>query len=77
MITDPVYEGKSMQGMIDLVQKGFFPKGSKVLYAHLGGPAPAQIPRGCTRDEGSAALSLRASASSAAARSVSPTVVET
>ena len=27
MITDPVYEGKSMQGMIDLVQKGFFPKG--------------------------------------------------
>jgi len=40
MITDPVYEGKSMQGLIDLVQKGFFPKGSKVLYAHLGG-APA------------------------------------
>jgi 1-aminocyclopropane-1-carboxylate deaminase len=40
MITDPVYEGKSMQGMIDLVQKGFFPRGSKVLYAHLGG-APA------------------------------------
>ena len=40
MITDPVYEGKSMQGMIDLVKKGFFPKGSKVLYAHLGG-APA------------------------------------
>lgn len=40
MITDPVYEGKSMQGMIDLVQKGYFPKGSKVLYAHLGG-APA------------------------------------
>jgi len=37
MITDPVYEGKSMQGMIDLVNKGFFPKGSKVLYAHLGG----------------------------------------
>jgi 1-aminocyclopropane-1-carboxylate deaminase len=40
MITDPVYEGKSMQGMIDLVQKGFFPEGSKVLYVHLGG-APA------------------------------------
>jgi 1-aminocyclopropane-1-carboxylate deaminase/D-cysteine desulfhydrase-like pyridoxal-dependent ACC family enzyme len=40
MIPDPVYEGKSMQGMIDLVNKGFFPKGSKVLYAHLGG-APA------------------------------------
>ncbi len=40
MITDPVYEGKSMQGLIDLVNKGFFPKGSRVLYAHLGG-APA------------------------------------
>ena len=40
MITDPVYEGKSMQGMMDLVRKGFFPRGSKVLYAHLGG-APA------------------------------------
>lgn len=37
MMTDPVYEGKSMQGMIDLVRKGYFPKGSKVLYAHLGG----------------------------------------
>lgn len=40
MITDPVYEGKSMQGMIDLVARGFFPPGSRVLYAHLGG-APA------------------------------------
>lgn len=40
IITDPVYEGKSMQGMIDLIQKGFFPKRSKILYAHLGG-APA------------------------------------
>lgn len=40
MITDPVYEGKSMQGMIDLVNKDFFPEDSKVLYVHLGG-APA------------------------------------
>src|SRR5205814_5164503 len=37
MITDPVYEGKSMQGLIDLVRKGFFPADSKILYAHLGG----------------------------------------
>jgi 1-aminocyclopropane-1-carboxylate deaminase len=37
MMTDPVYEGKSMQGMIDLVRKGYFPAGSNVLYAHLGG----------------------------------------
>jgi len=40
MITDPVYEGKSMQGMIDLVKKRYFPDGSRILYAHLGG-APA------------------------------------
>lgn len=37
MMTDPVYEGKSMQGLIDLVRKDYFPDGSKVLYAHLGG----------------------------------------
>jgi 1-aminocyclopropane-1-carboxylate deaminase len=37
MITDPVYEGKSMAGMIDLVRRGEIEKGSNVLYAHLGG----------------------------------------
>ena len=37
MLTDPVYEGKSMQGMIDLVRRGELPAGAKVLYAHLGG----------------------------------------
>ena len=37
MLTDPVYEGKSMHGMIDMVRRGEFPEGSKVLYAHLGG----------------------------------------
>ena len=40
MITDPVYEGKSMQGLIDLVRNGYFPAWAQVLYAHLGG-APA------------------------------------
>jgi 1-aminocyclopropane-1-carboxylate deaminase len=37
MLTDPVYEGKSMHGMIEMVRRGEFPPGSKVLYAHLGG----------------------------------------
>ena len=37
MLTDPVYEGKSMHGMIEMVRQGEFPEGSKVLYAHLGG----------------------------------------
>jgi 1-aminocyclopropane-1-carboxylate deaminase len=36
-ITDPVYEGKSLAGMMDLVKKGGIKDGSKVLYAHLGG----------------------------------------
>jgi len=37
MITDPVYEGKSMAGLIDLVKNGEIPRDSNVLYAHLGG----------------------------------------
>lgn len=37
MLTDPVYEGKSMHGMIEMVRNGEFPAGSRVLYAHLGG----------------------------------------
>jgi 1-aminocyclopropane-1-carboxylate deaminase len=37
VLTDPVYEGKSMHGMIDKVRLGEFPPGSRVLYAHLGG----------------------------------------
>jgi 1-aminocyclopropane-1-carboxylate deaminase len=37
MIIDPVYEGKSMAGLIDLVRRGEIPASSNVLYAHLGG----------------------------------------
>ena len=37
MMTDPVYEGKSMQGMIDMIRREEIPAGAKVLYAHLGG----------------------------------------
>src|SRR4029079_16527558 len=37
MITDPVYEGKSMAGLIDLVARGEIERSSTVLYAHLGG----------------------------------------
>ncbi|KAK0484624.1 1-aminocyclopropane-1-carboxylate deaminase [Armillaria novae-zelandiae] len=35
-ITDPVYEGKSLAGMVDMIKKGEI-KGGNVLYAHLGG----------------------------------------
>jgi 1-aminocyclopropane-1-carboxylate deaminase len=48
MLTDPVYEGKSMAGLIDLVRSGGIPSGSRVLFAHLGGqpalPAYAGVP---------------------------------
>lgn len=37
MITDPVYEGKSLAGLIDLVQGKEIAADSTVLYAHLGG----------------------------------------
>lgn len=37
MIIDPVYEGKSMAALIDLVRDGEIPKDSNVLYVHLGG----------------------------------------
>ena len=37
MIIDPVYEGKSMAGLVDLVRDGEIGKDSTVLYAHLGG----------------------------------------
>ncbi len=37
MIIDPVYEGKSMAGLIDLIRAGRIGPDSTVLYAHLGG----------------------------------------
>lgn len=37
MLTDPVYEGKSMAGLIAMARAGEIPKGSRVLYVHLGG----------------------------------------
>jgi 1-aminocyclopropane-1-carboxylate deaminase len=40
MLTDPVYEGKSMAGLIAMARSGEIAKSAKVLYVHLGG-APA------------------------------------
>ena len=37
VLTDPVYEGKSMAALIDLVRERRIEPGSRVLYAHLGG----------------------------------------
>jgi 1-aminocyclopropane-1-carboxylate deaminase len=34
---DPIYTGKMMFGLFDLIEKGFFPKNSKILVIHTGG----------------------------------------
>ena len=37
ILLDPVYTGKTMAGLIDLVRKGFFKKEEKILFVHTGG----------------------------------------
>ncbi|WP_045215764.1 D-cysteine desulfhydrase [Desulfonatronovibrio magnus] len=37
ILLDPVYSGKAMAGMIDLIRKGVFSKGQKILFLHTGG----------------------------------------
>ena len=37
ILLDPVYSGKAMSGMIDLIRKDYFPKGANVLFLHTGG----------------------------------------
>lgn len=34
---DPVYTGKMVFGVVDLIKKAYFPKGSKILVIHSGG----------------------------------------
>lgn len=37
LLLDPVYEGKAMQGLIDMVRRGEFKRNSRILYINLGG----------------------------------------
>ncbi|MFZ7101239.1 MAG: D-cysteine desulfhydrase [Peptococcaceae bacterium] len=37
ILMDPVYSGKAMAGLIDLIQKGYFKKGENILFVHTGG----------------------------------------
>ena len=37
IVLDPVYTGKTMAGLIDLIQKGYFKKDENVLFVHTGG----------------------------------------
>ena len=34
---DPIYTGKMMFGIVDLIQKGYFPKRAKIIAIHTGG----------------------------------------
>lgn len=37
ILLDPVYSGKAMAGLMDLIRKDYFPKGANVLFLHTGG----------------------------------------
>jgi D-cysteine desulfhydrase len=37
ILTDPIYTGKALAGLIDLSRKGTFKKGEKVMFVHTGG----------------------------------------
>ena len=39
ILLDPVYSGKAMAGLIDMVRKGDFKKNEKILFLHTGGSA--------------------------------------
>jgi 1-aminocyclopropane-1-carboxylate deaminase/D-cysteine desulfhydrase-like pyridoxal-dependent ACC family enzyme len=43
ILLDPVYTGKAMAGMIDLIKKGYFKKGENIVFLHSGG-TPALFP---------------------------------
>ena len=37
LLLDPVYSGKGMAGLIDLIRKGHFRKGQNIVFVHTGG----------------------------------------
>jgi len=43
ILLDPVYSGKAMAGLVDLVRKDSFPKGSNILFLHTGGSAALYV----------------------------------
>jgi len=40
---DPVYTGKTMAGLIDLVRRGYFSREENVLFVHTGGSTVLQV----------------------------------
>ena len=45
ILLDPVYTGKAMAGLIDLVRKGYFKRGSNILFVHTGGSPALDVYR--------------------------------
>ena len=39
LLFDPVYSGKALAGLIDLIRNGHFRAGSNVVFLHMGGSA--------------------------------------
>ncbi len=39
LLFDPVYSGKGLAGMIDLIRKGEFKDASNIVFLHTGGSA--------------------------------------
>ena len=39
LLFDPVYSGKGLAGMIDLIRKGQFRPGQNIVFVHTGGSA--------------------------------------
>jgi L-cysteate sulfo-lyase len=37
ILLDPVYSGKGMAGLIDLVRQGFYRRGENIVFIHTGG----------------------------------------
>jgi L-cysteate sulfo-lyase len=37
ILLDPVYTGKGMAGLLDLIRKGMFKKGQNIVFVHTGG----------------------------------------
>jgi D-cysteine desulfhydrase family pyridoxal phosphate-dependent enzyme len=43
LLLDPVYTGKAMSGLLDLIERGHFRPGARILFMHTGG-TPALFP---------------------------------
>jgi D-cysteine desulfhydrase len=43
ILMDPVYTGKAMAGLIDLVRREYFDKEENVLFVHTGGSPALQV----------------------------------